>query len=64
MRTSSNRRSDSGASNDIVLLRATNLFHAAMFAVCERLAAERGLTVERRVLYHGFAWIAVIRAFA
>ncbi|WP_449414513.1 class I SAM-dependent methyltransferase [Ochrobactrum teleogrylli] len=35
-----------------------------MFAVCERLAAERGLTVERRVLYHGFAWIAVIRAFA
>ncbi|KAB2699560.1 class I SAM-dependent methyltransferase [Ochrobactrum sp. Kaboul] len=35
-----------------------------MFAVCERLAAERGLSVERRVLYRGFAWIAVIRASA
>lgn len=35
---------------------------ADMFAVCERLAADRNCTAEARILHRGFAWIAVIRA--
>ncbi|MBB5702651.1 S-adenosylmethionine-diacylgycerolhomoserine-N-methyltransferase [Ochrobactrum daejeonense] len=33
-----------------------------LFPVCEQLADERGANVERRILYRGFAWIAVIRS--
>lgn len=33
-----------------------------LFATCEELAAERGASAEKRILYRGFAWIAVIRA--
>lgn len=33
-----------------------------LFAVCDQLAQERHATVEKRILYRGFAWIAVVRS--
>ncbi|WP_343314686.1 class I SAM-dependent methyltransferase [Brucella sp. BE17] len=48
------------------LLTWLDWFHvtprANLFDACEAIAAEEGLGVEQRILYRGFAWIAVIGA--
>ena len=33
-----------------------------LFAVCDQLAQERSAIVDKRILYRGFAWIAVVRS--
>ncbi|WP_139976261.1 MULTISPECIES: class I SAM-dependent methyltransferase [Brucella/Ochrobactrum group] len=48
------------------LLKWLECFHVTprsdLFAVCDQLAQERSAVVEKRILYRGFAWIAVIRS--
>lgn len=50
------------------LFRWLNWFHVTpredLFTVSDRLAKEQNTSLQRNVLYHGFAWIAIIRAIS